>query len=89
MLIYDDTSLTLDGSPNSLFAALDTLDFFSKFSGLKINCSKTKIIWIGSKKFSSQVFHHSRWKLDWGSTTFFSPWNRIFCRIRQNCTYEL
>ena len=35
----NDTSLTLDGSPNSLFAALDTLDFFSKFSGLKINCS--------------------------------------------------
>ena len=22
------------------------------------------------KKISSQVFHHSRWKLDWGSTTF-------------------
>ena len=38
----DDTSLTLDGSPSSLFAALDTLDFFSKFSGLYLNCSKAK-----------------------------------------------
>ena len=28
------------------------------------------IIWIGSKKFSDQVYHHTRWKLDWGSTTF-------------------
>ena len=66
----DDTSLALDGTPKSLFAALDTIDFFSKFSGLKINTSKTKIIWIGSKKFSDEVFHHSRWKLDWGCTDF-------------------
>ena len=43
----DDTSLALDGSPKSLFSALDTLDFFSRLSGLKINSSKTKIIWIG------------------------------------------
>lgn len=66
----DDTSLILDGSPMSLFAALDTLEFFSHISGLKINSSKTKIVWIGSKKFSNEVFHHSRWKLDWGSTSF-------------------
>lgn len=46
----DDTTLLLDGSPKSLFAALDTVDFFSTFSGLKINSSKTKIVWIGSKK---------------------------------------
>ena len=37
----DDTSLTLDGSQESLFAALDTIEYFSKFSGLKINASKT------------------------------------------------
>ena len=43
---------------------------FSSFSCMKINSSKTKIVWIGSKKFSDQVFHHTRWKLDWGSTTF-------------------
>ena len=66
----DDTCLILDGSPQSLFTALDTIDFFSNLSGLKINSSKTKIVWIGSKKISSEVFHHSRWKLDWGSTSF-------------------
>jgi exonuclease III len=66
----DDTSLTLDGSEKSLHAALDTLDYFGKLSGLKVNCSKTKVIWIGSKKFSAEVFHHARWKLDWGCTTF-------------------
>ena len=46
----DDTCLILDGSPQSLFTALDTIDFFSNLSGLKINSSKTKIVWIGSKK---------------------------------------
>lgn len=66
----DDTLLALDGSPKSLFEALETIDFYSSFSGLKINTSKTKIVWIGSKKFSDQVFHHTRWKLDWGSTSF-------------------
>lgn len=62
--------MTLDGSEQSLFAALNTLELFARLSGLKINSSKTKIIWIGSRKFSSQVFHHTRWKLDWGSTEF-------------------
>ena len=33
----DDTSFVLDGSPKSLFAALDTIDFYSSFSGLKVN----------------------------------------------------
>lgn len=62
--------LALDGSPKSLFEALETIDFYSSFSGLKINTSKTKIVWIGSKKNSDQVFHHTRWKLYWGSTSF-------------------
>ena len=66
----DDTSLALDGSPESLFAALDTIEYFASFSGLRINSSKTKIIWIGSKKFSDQVFHHTRWKLDWAPPTY-------------------
>lgn len=28
------------------------------------------MVWIGSRKFSDQVFHHTRWKLNWGCTTF-------------------
>ena len=66
----DDTSLFLDGSPATMDGILQELDFFANISGLKINFSKTKMIWIGSKKFSKEVFHHSRWKLDWQSTKF-------------------
>ena len=61
----DDTTLTLDGSSKSFFAALDTLHLFHKIPGLKINSLKMKVIWIGSKKFSNQIFYHSRWKLEW------------------------
>ena len=32
-----DTSLTLDGSSKSLLAALETIEFFSSISVLKIN----------------------------------------------------
>lgn len=28
------------------------------------------MVWIGSKKFSKETFHHSRWKLDWNNTNF-------------------
>ena len=66
----DDTTLILNGSRASFGAALDTLAFYAKISGLKINDSKTKIIWIGSKKYSPDVYHHDRWKLTWGCTTF-------------------
>ena len=66
----DDTSLFTDGSPQSLDGILQTLDFFACISGLKINFNKTKIIWIGSKKFSMEVFHHSRWKFDSVHTKF-------------------
>lgn len=43
---------------------------FASISGLRINFTKTKMVWIGSKKFSKDVFHHSRWKLTWNNTTF-------------------
>ena len=52
----DDTSLTLDGSSKSLFAALDTLNIFYELSGLKINSLKTKVLWIGSKNFQTKYF---------------------------------
>ena len=31
-------------------AALNTLELFGSFSGLKMNTGKTKVIWIGRKK---------------------------------------
>jgi hypothetical protein len=35
----DDTSLALNASPKSLFAALDTVDYYSTFPVLKVNSS--------------------------------------------------
>ena len=66
----DDTTLILDGSRKSLISALETLEYYAQISGLRINNSKTKIIWLGSKKHSKEVYHDVRWKLDWGSTEF-------------------
>ena len=40
----DDTTLTLDGSSESLVAALQTLEDFSKISGLRLNDSKTEAL---------------------------------------------
>ena len=66
----DDTTLILDGSQKSLISALETLEYYAQISGLRIYNSKTKIAWIGSKKYSKAVYHDVRWKLDWGSTEF-------------------
>lgn len=66
----DDTSLISDGSSLSLDGILQTLDYFAEISRRKINFSKTKLIWIGSKKFSKNVYHHTRWKFNWEETTF-------------------
>ena len=65
--------------------------FFIKISGLNIKKKniKTKFAWICSKMFSNEVFHHSRWKLDWGSTTLSVLVIHFFCRIRENYGYEL
>lgn len=48
----DDTTLFLDGSERSLRAAIQTLNEFAEISGLKVNCNKTQIVWIGSMKNS-------------------------------------
>ena len=65
----DDTSLMLDGTETSLRESIDELDKFAKISGLKINLTKTQIIWIGSKKYSTDTFLHQH-KLQWGKEKF-------------------
>ena len=65
----DDTTLFLDGTKSSLQAALNTLETYGNYSGLKMNKEKTKIIWIGRKKFSKDKLAVSV-KLDWGDTEF-------------------
>ena len=41
------------------------LNYFASIAGLKIKSEKTKLVWIGSKKFSDH-----RWKLEWVVTRF-------------------
>ena len=65
----DDTTLILNGSQHSLQAALNVLEIFGSISGLKMNRDKTKIIWIGAKKFSKDELKVSE-KLSWGSSNF-------------------
>ena len=45
------------------------LEEFSKKSGLKVNFSKTHVVWIGSKKYSTDSIK-TRWKLQWGINRF-------------------
>ena len=50
----DDTTLFLDGSQDSLLAALNTLETFGTYSGLKMNTEKTWVVWIGRKRHSKE-----------------------------------
>ena len=65
----DDTTLILDGSKDSLVAALNVLEIFGSMSGLHINTEKTKLIWIGKKRYSSDKLDVGK-SLVWGSTSF-------------------
>ena len=48
----DDTTLTLDGTTESLHSTMKVLKFYGSISGLHINVDKTKVIWFGSRKNS-------------------------------------
>ena len=48
----DDTTLILDGSRESL----QTLEDFSKISGLRLNDSKTEALWISSKTGQEKIY---------------------------------
>ena len=65
----DDTTIILDGSERFLLSALNTIEIFGTASGLKMNTSKTKLIWIGRKKFSKEKIN-TNCKLEWGATDF-------------------
>ena len=65
----DDTTFILDGSQRSFDSTMSILHYYAELSGLRLNYSKTNVIWLGSKKFSKQVFHY-RYKLQWGATKF-------------------
>ena len=65
----DDTTILLDGTENSLNEPLKILNMFALASGFKLNATKTRAVWIGSKIFSGETFNH-RLKLDWSHTDF-------------------
>ena len=65
----DDTTILLDGTGNSLNEALMILNMFALASGLKLNTTKTRAVWIRSQKFSGETFNH-RLKLAWSQTNF-------------------
>ena len=65
----DDTTIILDGSERSLLSALNTIEIFGTISGLKMNTSKTKLIWIGRKKYSKDKIN-TNYKLEWDATDF-------------------
>ena len=62
----DDTTLILDGSQKSLERSLYILERFGEISGLKVNCEKTEILWIGSLKRSNQILCPDK-NLAWAS----------------------
>ena len=65
----DDTSIILDGSPECLDATLRLLHKYAEMSGLHMNLDKTKVVWIGKKKYSQDTMC-VKWGLEWGSSRF-------------------
>ena len=65
----DGTQIFLDGTEDSLRAALEVLDRFYAISGLKINIEKTKSIWIGSLSNSDNRICRN-YNLDWTNGHF-------------------
>ena len=63
----DDATLILDGSQDSLSAALNVLDDFGEVSGLKLNSKKTEALWIGSNSGRNETLapeRNFRWQKD-------------------------
>ena len=50
----DDTIFFLNGTSESLNALVRIIKQFYKLSGLKLNFDKSNLIWVGSKKFSTE-----------------------------------
>ena len=56
----DDTALYLDGSRESFCHCIGSLSLFASISGLTINYEKTIVVWLGSKKGSTERFLRDR-----------------------------
>ena len=86
----DPPHLLLDGSQDSLSAALNVLDDFGEVSGIKLNCKKTETLWIGSNSGRNKTLapeRNFRWQKDkakslgrWFST---DPDNTVFLNYKE------
>ena len=56
--------MILDCSRASLERSFALLDSFGQLCGLRVNCGKTEVLWIGSKKGSNQIMSQKR-NLKW------------------------
>ena len=65
----DNTTVILNGSQQSLQAALNTLKIFGNMSSLCMSKDKTKMIWIGRKRFCREKLGISA-HLNWDGTEF-------------------
>ena len=63
------TQLFLDGSQLSLQSTLNELEIYGTVSGLVMNTSKTKVIWLGQKRYSKYKLTTSA-KLHWDNQPF-------------------
>ena len=63
LLLYaDDITLFLQDR-DDLKNALSLVSYFSKFSWLAMNRNKTEAMWLGSKKYCTDVYYDIKWKL--------------------------
>ena len=67
--IADDTTIILNGTSASLLAALNTLEVYGSYSGLKVNTDKTNLISIRKKRYSQSKIEFGK-ELDYGTTEF-------------------
>ena len=69
MPVHGHSPLVLDSSQLSLQHVLNVIEIVGSFSGLKINTTKTKLIWIGKKKHCGEQINVT-YHLDWNITQF-------------------
>ena len=76
----DDTTLILDGTQESLERSFAILEKFGEVSGLRVNCEKTEVLRIGSKKGSNQIIcSHKNLKWADGKVKALGAWFCIDC----------
>ena len=59
----------MDGSESSLQHTMNVLVIFGSLSGLKMNLSKTRMLWIGKKKFCKEKLDCGK-SLNWDNSNF-------------------